>query len=91
MVHSIGSDEVIDYTQEDFTLKEERYDLILDAVAKRSFSDCKPILKSNGRYVTTAFSPGLVLKGKLGRSDKKMISYVANPTKSDLIFLKLEN
>ncbi|MFW9904026.1 MAG: NAD(P)-dependent alcohol dehydrogenase [Candidatus Thorarchaeota archaeon] len=88
MVRSIGADEVIDYTQEDFTLKEECYNLIFDTVAKRSFSDCKPILKSNGRYVTTAFSPGLVLKGKLGRSDKKMISYVANPTRGDLIFLK---
>ncbi|MFX1284774.1 MAG: NAD(P)-dependent alcohol dehydrogenase [Promethearchaeota archaeon] len=89
MVRSIGADEVIDYTQEDFTLlKEEMYDLIFDAVAKRSFSDCKPILKSNGRYITTAFSPGLVLKGKLRRGDKKMISYVANPTKGDLIFLK---
>ena len=88
MVRSIGADKVIDYTQEDFTLKEEKYDLIFDAVAKRSFSDCKPILKSNGRFVTTAFSLGLVLKGKLGRGDKKIISYVANPTKSDLIFLK---
>ena len=88
MVRSIGADEVIDYTQEDFTLKAEKYDLIFDAVAKRSFSECKPLLKANGRYVTTAFSPGLVLKGKLGRGDKKMISYVANPTKSDLIFLK---
>jgi NADPH:quinone reductase-like Zn-dependent oxidoreductase len=88
MVRSIGADEVIDYTQEDFTLKKEKYDLIFDTVAKRSFSDCQPILKSNGRYVTTAFSPGLVLKGKLRRGDKKLISYVANPTKSDLIFLK---
>ncbi|UCG02777.1 MAG: NAD(P)-dependent alcohol dehydrogenase, partial [Candidatus Heimdallarchaeota archaeon] len=88
MVRSIGADKVIDYTQEDFTLKEQKYDLIFDAVAKKSFSDCKPVLKSNGRYITTAFSLGLVLKGKLGRSDKKMISYVANPTKSDLIFLK---
>jgi NADPH:quinone reductase-like Zn-dependent oxidoreductase len=86
MVRSIGVEEVIDYSQEDFTLKEEKYDLIFDTVAKRSFSECKPILKSNGRYVTTAFSPGLVLKGRLGRGDKKMISYVAN--KSDLIFLK---
>jgi len=88
MVRSIGADEVIDYTQEDFTLKEEKYDLIFDTVAKRSFSECKPIMKANGRYITTAFSPGLVLKGKLGRGDKEMISYVANPTKSDLIFLK---
>jgi NADPH:quinone reductase-like Zn-dependent oxidoreductase len=88
MVRSIGADEVIDYTQEDFTLKKEKYDLIFDTVAKRSFSDCQPILKSNGRYVTTAFSPGLVLKGKLRRGDKKLISYVANPKKSDLILLK---
>ncbi len=88
MVHSIGADVVFDYTQENFTLKEEKYDLIFDAVAKSSFSECKPILKANGKYVTTAFSPSLVLKGKLGRGDQKMISYVANPTKSDLIFLK---
>jgi NADPH:quinone reductase-like Zn-dependent oxidoreductase len=88
MVRSIGADEVIDYTQEDFTLQDDNYDLIFDAVAKRSFSECKPSLKSNGRYVTTAFSPGLVLKGKLGRGDKKLISYVASPAKNDLIFLK---
>ena len=88
MVSSIGADKVIDYTQEDFTHKKEKYDLIFDTVAKRSFSECKPVLKSNGKYVTTAFSPGLVLKGKLGRGDKKMIPYVANPAKSDLIFLK---
>jgi NADPH:quinone reductase-like Zn-dependent oxidoreductase len=88
MVRSIGADEVVDYTQEDFTLKEEKYDLIFDTVAKSSFSECKPILRANGRYVTTAFSPSLVLRGKLRRGDKKMISYVANPNKSDMIFLK---
>ena len=88
LVRSIGADEVVDYKKEDFTQSEERYDLIFDAVAKSSFSDCKPILKSNGRYVTTAFSPGLALKAKMVRGDKKMIPIIANPEKSDLIFLR---
>jgi NADPH:quinone reductase-like Zn-dependent oxidoreductase len=39
MVRSIGADEVIDYTKEDFTRTEQRYDLIVDFVAKSSFSD----------------------------------------------------
>jgi len=88
MVRSIGADEVIDYTKENFAQKEQMYDLIFDAVAKSSFSDCKPVLKTNGRYVTTAFSLGLALKAKMVRGDKKMIPIVANPTRSDLIFLK---
>jgi NADPH:quinone reductase-like Zn-dependent oxidoreductase len=88
MVRSIGADEVIDYTQEDFTQSQSRYDLVFDVVAKSSFSDCKPILKPKGRYVTTAFSPGLALKAKIVRGDKMMIPFIANPTRSDLIFLK---
>ena len=61
-VHSIGADKVIDYTQEDFTQSEGRYDLIVDAVRKSSFSDCKRALTSEGTYVTTAVSPALILQ-----------------------------
>ncbi|MBY8998993.1 MAG: NAD(P)-dependent alcohol dehydrogenase, partial [Candidatus Thorarchaeota archaeon] len=88
MVRSLGADEVIDYKNEDFTQTEQRYDLIVDVVAKSSFSDCKPILKPNGRYVTTAFSPGLAIKGKTARGDKKMLPMLASPVKEDLIYLK---
>ena len=88
MVRSIGADKVIDYRKEDFTQSKKTYDLVFDAVAKSSFSDCKPILKPNGRYVTTAFSPGLALKAKMVRGEKKMIPMLGKPTKSDLIFLK---
>lgn len=88
MVRSLGADEVIDYTNEDFTQTEQKYDLIVDVVAKSSFSDCKPILKPNGRYVTTAFSPGLAIKAKMARGDKKMLPMLASPVKDDLIYLK---
>src|SRR5260370_4727003 len=38
LVRSIGADEVIDYTQQDFTTSNQRYDLILDCVGNHSFS-----------------------------------------------------
>jgi len=51
MVLSIGADKVIDYTQEDFTKGTERYDIILECVGNRPFSECRPVLKPEGRYI----------------------------------------
>ncbi len=53
MVKSIGADHVIDYTKEDFTQGDEKYDLVFDAVGKSSAQKCKNILSPNGRYTTT--------------------------------------
>jgi NADPH:quinone reductase-like Zn-dependent oxidoreductase len=51
MVRSIGADHVIDYTQEDFTRKDRRYDLILDNVANHSLSDLRRALAPTGTLV----------------------------------------
>lgn len=50
MVRSIGADHVIDYTQEDFTRTEQRYDLMLDTVGNRSMSECRRVLTPKGTY-----------------------------------------
>ena len=51
MVRLLGADQVIDYTQEDFTQRGERYDLILDVASTLSLSDCKRALTPTGVYV----------------------------------------
>jgi NADPH:quinone reductase-like Zn-dependent oxidoreductase len=51
MLRSLGADEVIDYTQEDFTQGSVRYDLIFDVPGNHLFSTCKRALKRDGRYV----------------------------------------
>ncbi|MDG0058582.1 NAD(P)-dependent alcohol dehydrogenase [Priestia sp. P5] len=52
LVKSLGADRVIDYQHEDFTKKEERYDLIFDAVGKIIKNQCKESLALNGRFVS---------------------------------------
>ena len=51
MVKSLGADKVIDYTKEDFTKSNERYDAIFDVVGKITFSQCKSLLKPKGIYL----------------------------------------
>jgi NADPH:quinone reductase-like Zn-dependent oxidoreductase len=49
-VKSLGADQAIDYTQEDFTKNGKTYDIIFDTVGKRSFSECKGSLTDEGIY-----------------------------------------
>ena len=64
MLRSLGADEVIDYTQEDFTRRGVRYDLIFDVPGNHPFSACKRALKPDGRYV-------LIGHEKFGASGKR--------------------
>jgi NADPH:quinone reductase-like Zn-dependent oxidoreductase len=51
LVRSLGADLVIDYTKEDFTKGDQRYDVILDNVANHSLSECRRLLNPDGKYV----------------------------------------
>src|SRR5213082_520895 len=51
LVRSLGADHVIDYTKEDFTKGDQRYDVILDNVANHSLSECRRVLNPDGKYV----------------------------------------
>jgi NADPH:quinone reductase-like Zn-dependent oxidoreductase len=54
MVKSLGADHVIDYTKDDFSSKEEQYDIIFDTLAKFPKSQYSKILKPNGPYISMA-------------------------------------
>jgi 2-desacetyl-2-hydroxyethyl bacteriochlorophyllide A dehydrogenase len=90
MVRSIGADHVIDYTQQDFTQNEQRYDLIFDIVANRSVSDYKRVLNPGGTYVACAFNPTALFLGLFisMTSDKKITALSHQPNHDDLVFMK---
>lgn len=72
LVRGLGADRVVDYTVEDFTKDEQRYDLVFDAVGKSSFGRCRRLLKPRGIYIPTdlgpkAQNPFLALIGPLSR------------------------
>jgi NADPH:quinone reductase-like Zn-dependent oxidoreductase len=86
-VKSLGADEVIDYTREDFTKNGQTYDIIYDAVGKLSFSHCKSSLKENGFYLAGAMTE---LQGAwLSMTNSQTVVAGSEPErKEDLVFLK---
>jgi NADPH:quinone reductase-like Zn-dependent oxidoreductase len=62
LVESLGADAVIDYTTTDFTETGETYDVVFDAVGKRSFAECERALAPGGVYLTTVLSAGILLR-----------------------------
>lgn len=90
LVTSLGADQVIDYTQEDFTRNGETYDVIFDAVGKHSFSRCRGSLKSGGIYLATDGFRNVVLTLWTSRFGDKKVIFRIPPryTKQDVIFLK---
>jgi NADPH:quinone reductase-like Zn-dependent oxidoreductase len=57
LVRGLGADRVIDFTAEDFTKDEQRYDVVLDAVGKSSFFRCRRLLKPGAIYLSSDGGP----------------------------------
>lgn len=97
-VRSIGADEVVDYTKEDFAEREQRYDVMLDLVGNRSLSDCKRVLNPKGVFVSSAGAPGGNWAGPLiwllkvvvvgAFASQKMTPFLVEPRREDLLVLK---
>jgi len=94
MVRSIGADQVIDYTQEDFTQNEQSYDLILATGGYRSIFDYKHALSPRGIYVCTGGSFAQIYQSMfIGpwismTGSKKMGNLLMRPSQKDLVFMK---
>src|SRR5438309_8151764 len=101
LVKSIGADRVIDYTKEDFTKTDQRYDMIYDLVGNHSFSERRNILKPNGICVLAGVGGAGLHPGMWGRAlgnfatafksnftSQKFVTYIAKLTKDDLNVLR---
>ncbi|WP_353930873.1 NAD(P)-dependent alcohol dehydrogenase [Okeanomitos corallinicola TIOX110] len=90
LVKSLNADLVIDYTQEDFTKGNLQYDIIFDAVAKKTFADCRKVLKPNGVYISTLPIPEVILQSVLTAflPGQKAKIVLEKPNSKDLIYLK---
>jgi len=89
-VKSLGADEVIDYTQEDFSRSGETYDLILDILGKSSFSRVKGSLSKNGTYLLASFKTKQLFEMLWTAlfSRKKVICALASDDPQDLVYIK---
>jgi NADPH:quinone reductase-like Zn-dependent oxidoreductase len=77
VLRSIGADQLLDYTKEDFTRRDERYDFILDIAGNHPWSACRRALTPDGTYVLSGFDQygrsGHRWFGSLGRFAKLIV------------------
>jgi NADPH:quinone reductase-like Zn-dependent oxidoreductase len=92
-MRSLGADDVIDYSKEDFTKNGLQYDLILDLVADRSVSAYSRALKPGGRYYAVGGSVATFLQILAfgwwfrKRSKKNLSVLVVRRNRRDLIYV----
>ena len=88
LVQALGADQVLDYTQVDWTRTGETYDIIFDAVGTTTFSQCSHALKPNGSYLHTVLA-GAAIKGLWYAltTGKHIIGGTAAPRREALTFL----
>jgi NADPH:quinone reductase-like Zn-dependent oxidoreductase len=98
MVRSLGADQVVDYTQEDFTRSDRRYDLLLDVAGSRSWSACRRVLNPRATLVLVGGPKSNRVIGPLShmievrlaslRAGQKVTFFIAKLTNEDLVVMQ---
>jgi NADPH:quinone reductase-like Zn-dependent oxidoreductase len=98
LARSLGADHVIDYTREDFTRSDQRYDLVFDIAGSRSWSECRRVLNPQAILVMVGAPKGNRLIGPLGHivtlalsalpSSQKVVFFLAKLNKADMAVLR---
>jgi NADPH:quinone reductase-like Zn-dependent oxidoreductase len=98
IARSLGADHVIDYTREDFTRSDRRYDLLLDIAGSRSWSECTRVLNPNATLVIVGAPKGNRALGPLGHiakvrlasipSSQRAVFFVAKFNMPDMVVLR---
>jgi NADPH:quinone reductase-like Zn-dependent oxidoreductase len=98
LVRSLGADQVIDYTRDDFTRSAQRYDLLFDGVGNRPLSACRRVMTAKGTFVAVGVRPGgrwvgplphllgLLVSGRF--VGQRVVFFVAKILRDDLMVLK---
>jgi NADPH:quinone reductase-like Zn-dependent oxidoreductase len=92
LVRSLGADDVVDYTREDFTAGGTAYDVVFDAVGKHSFRRCRHALEPGGTYISTDLGfmwhvPPLALASRFV-GDKRVRLPIPKYSKEDVLLVK---
>ena len=97
LIRSLGPDEVVDYTKEDFARRGGRYDAIFDLAANRSLSDLRRVLTPTGILVLVGADKrgGMAIFSRIGSAfvrsrilKQRIVFFVAKTTLEDLVVLK---
>jgi NADPH:quinone reductase-like Zn-dependent oxidoreductase len=94
----LGADRVIDYTRQDYTRSDERFDLIVDVAGTHSWRQNRRVLAPSGRLVLAGLPAGNRLTGPMGKLARlwltsrvgrgTLIFFVCKPNRADLATLR---
>jgi NADPH:quinone reductase-like Zn-dependent oxidoreductase len=88
LVRSLGADHVVDYTRENFTRSDERYDLLFDNAGSRSWRECKRVLKPHATVVLVGGQMGSRLFGPLGHMINMRVAAMFSSRKASFLMAK---
>jgi NADPH:quinone reductase-like Zn-dependent oxidoreductase len=89
LVRSLGADHVVDYTRDDFTRSDRRYDLLLDVAGSRPWRECKRVLAPRARLVVVGGPKANRLLGPLSHAIKVRLASLGSRRKVSFFIAKL--